>query len=271
MFSRNDILETINMIKEECLDIRTITMGISLFDCQSGNADTLADRIYDKIMYSAKDLVRVGNDIEKRYGIPIINKRVSVTPIAMLAGQLDPAGAVKIARTLDRAAAEAQAEAELPRLQRLISGSRDAREDLKDIQLRMSRCAGFQRRIAEVEEALKEAQALLDAIEKEGFRNSSGVLALTTAQLALSSVVYLSAIRHHILSGAGSRGSAAVFGRSGETLPENEEFRSKILVTTFENGEVVNAFESCRPLPTPDGWFENVWADYRQGKIFTAK
>ena len=106
MFSRNDILETINMIKEECLDIRTITMGISLFDCQSGNADTLADRIYDKIMYSAKDLVRVGNDIEKRYGIPIINKRVSVTPIAMLAGQLDPAGAVKIARTLDRAAAE---------------------------------------------------------------------------------------------------------------------------------------------------------------------
>ena len=106
MFSRNDILETINMIKEECLDIRTITMGISLYDCQSGNADTLADRIYDKIMYSAKDLVRVGNDIEKRYGIPIINKRVSVTPIAMLAGQLDPAGAVKIARTLDRAAAE---------------------------------------------------------------------------------------------------------------------------------------------------------------------
>ncbi len=173
--------------------------------------------------------------------------------------------------TLDRAAAEAQAEAELPRLQRLISGSRDAREDLKDIQLRMSRCAGFQRRIAEVEEALKEAQDLLDAIEKEGFRNSSGVLALTTAQLALSSVVYLSAIRHHILSGVGSRGSAAVFGRSGETLPENEEFRSKILVTTFENGRISNDFEFCRPLPTPDGWFENVWADYRQGKIFTAK
>ena len=173
--------------------------------------------------------------------------------------------------TLDRAAAEAQAEAELPRLQRLISGSRDAREDLKDIQLRMSRCAGFQRRIAEVEEALKEAQALLDAIEKEGFRNSSGVRALTTAQLALSSVVYLSAIRHHILSGVGSRGSAAVFGRSGETLPENEEFRSKILVTTFENGRISNDFEFCRPLPTPDGLFENVWADYRQGKIFTAK
>ena len=94
------------MIREECLDIRTITMGISLYDCLSGNADHLAANIYDKIMRCAKDLVKTGEDIEKRYGIPIINKRVSVTPIALLAGQLNRDGAVKVAQTLDRAAAE---------------------------------------------------------------------------------------------------------------------------------------------------------------------
>lgn len=106
MFSRNDILETINMIKEECLDIRTITMGISLYDCQSDSPGRLAEKIYDKVMRSAANLVRTGEEIEKRYGIPIINKRVSVTPVSLLCGQLDTAGAVKIAQTLDRAAHE---------------------------------------------------------------------------------------------------------------------------------------------------------------------
>ena len=106
MFTREDILETINMIREECLDIRTITMGISLYECQSENADTLARKVYDKIMFSAKDLVKTGNDIEKRYGIPIINKRVSVTPIAFLAGNLDHNGILKLVRTLDKAAEE---------------------------------------------------------------------------------------------------------------------------------------------------------------------
>ena len=106
MFSRNDILETINMIKEECLDIRTITMGISLYDCQSDSPGRLAEKIYDKVMNSAANLVRTGEEIEKRYGIPIINKRVSVTPVSLLCGQLDTAGAVKIAQTLDKAARE---------------------------------------------------------------------------------------------------------------------------------------------------------------------
>ena len=88
MYDMNDILETLNMIRDECLDIRTITMGISLFDCQSDDEKRLADKIYDKIMSSAKDLVKTGEDIEKVYGIPIINKRVAVTPIAMMAGGL---------------------------------------------------------------------------------------------------------------------------------------------------------------------------------------
>lgn len=106
MFDTRDIIETISMIREECLDIRTITMGISLYDCQSENCDALCRRIYDRIMVSAADLVKTGEDIEKKYGIPIINKRISVTPIALMAGGLNPDGAVKVAKVLDRAAKE---------------------------------------------------------------------------------------------------------------------------------------------------------------------
>ena len=100
----NDILETIGMIKDECLDIRTITMGISLYDCMGDSVDSVCSRVYDKIMTRAGNLVKTGEDIEKEYGIPIINKRVSVTPISLLCGRLDPDGAVAIAKTLDRAA-----------------------------------------------------------------------------------------------------------------------------------------------------------------------
>lgn len=100
----NDILETLGMIKDECLDIRTITMGISLYDCMGDSADTVCSRVYDKIMSRAGNLVKTGEDIEKEYGIPIINKRVSVTPISLLCGRLNPDGAVAIAKTLDRAA-----------------------------------------------------------------------------------------------------------------------------------------------------------------------
>lgn len=101
-----DILETLNMIHEECLDIRTITMGISLYDCQSDDEKRLAANVYDKIMNSARRLVATGEGIEKKYGIPIINKRVSVTPAALLCGRLTPGGAVRLAQTLDRAAHE---------------------------------------------------------------------------------------------------------------------------------------------------------------------
>ena len=106
MLKNHDIFETINMIREECLDIRTITMGISLFDCQSDDEKRLCSRIYDKIMYHARDLVQTGADIEKEYGIPIINKRVSVTPAALMCGNISRDGALNIAHTLDRAAAD---------------------------------------------------------------------------------------------------------------------------------------------------------------------
>lgn len=106
MLDKNDIFETLNMIREECLDIRTITMGITLFDCQSDDEKRLCDKIYDKIMRSARDLVKTGNDIEKMYGIPIINKRVSVTPIALMAGNVSHDGVINIAKTMDKAAGE---------------------------------------------------------------------------------------------------------------------------------------------------------------------
>ena len=85
MLETKDILETINMIDNENLDVRTITMGISLLDCIDEDIDKACTKVYDKICRSAKDLVKTGEDIQKEYGIPIINKRISVTPIGMVA------------------------------------------------------------------------------------------------------------------------------------------------------------------------------------------
>ena len=104
MINISDILETINMIKEENLDIRTITMGISLYDCAGDDIGVVCDRIYDKITRSAERLVPVGCELERELGIPIVNKRVSVTPISLVGGKYTPDDYVKIAKTLDRAA-----------------------------------------------------------------------------------------------------------------------------------------------------------------------
>ncbi len=104
MINTHDVLETINMIREECLDSRTITMGISLWDCVSEDTDRLCEKIYDKITTRAEHLVQTGADIEKMYGIPIVNKRVSVTPVSLIGGAATPEGYLKIAHTLQRAA-----------------------------------------------------------------------------------------------------------------------------------------------------------------------
>ena len=106
MLNTGDILETITMIREENLDIRTVTMGISLFDCISDDPARLEAKIYDKITTSAKNLVRVCEDLERTYGIPIVNKRISVTPISLVGAGLSPDGFVRLARTLERAAGE---------------------------------------------------------------------------------------------------------------------------------------------------------------------
>ena len=103
MLNIRDILETIHMIQDEHLDVRTITMGISLLDCCAEDIDRSCEKLYDKITRKAEKLVVTGESIEREYGIPIINKRISVTPIAMLAAASggDP---IKYARAMDRAA-----------------------------------------------------------------------------------------------------------------------------------------------------------------------
>ncbi len=104
MLNARDILETITMIQDEHLDVRTITMGISLLDCCHSDIDVMCGKVYDKITRYAKDLVRTGEQIEKELGIPIINKRISVTPAAMILASCEDKDAVKLAKTLDRAA-----------------------------------------------------------------------------------------------------------------------------------------------------------------------
>ena len=104
MLNANDILETITMIDEENLDIRTITMGISLLECADSDMHMLCERVYDKITRRAEKLVVTGETIEKEFGIPIINKRISITPAAMVLASADKKDAVMLAKTLERAA-----------------------------------------------------------------------------------------------------------------------------------------------------------------------
>ncbi len=108
MLNMFEVIETNNMIEQEKLDVRTITMGISLLDCSDSDLNAVNDKIYKKITTLAKDLVSTGESIEREFGIPIVNKRISVTPIALVGGAAcrTPEDFVTIAQTLDRAAKE---------------------------------------------------------------------------------------------------------------------------------------------------------------------
>ena len=108
MININEVLETNDMIEKENLDVRTITLGISLMDCIDSDLDRLNEKIYNKIKTVAKDLVATGQAIEKEFGIPIVNKRISVTPIALIGGAAckTPDDFVTIAKTLDKVRAE---------------------------------------------------------------------------------------------------------------------------------------------------------------------
>lgn len=106
MITIEDILETNRMITENKLDVRTITMGISLRDCAHPNLHEFCRNIYDKITKSAEFLVKTGEDIEAEYGVPIINKRISVTPVAIAAESCKTESFVPVAETLDKAAKE---------------------------------------------------------------------------------------------------------------------------------------------------------------------
>lgn len=108
MISRNEVIETNKMIEQENLDVRTITMGISLLDCCDSDLNKLCDNIYNKIVKFAGNLVKTGEEIERDFGVPIVNKRISVTPIALVGGNAckSPSDFVKIALTLDKAASD---------------------------------------------------------------------------------------------------------------------------------------------------------------------
>ncbi len=106
MINTNEILQTIRMIDQQHLDIRTITMGISLLDCAHPDSKTACSRVYDKICLKAERLVATGEAIEAEFGIPIVNKRISVTPIALVAGALDSEDYVPLAVAMDKAALE---------------------------------------------------------------------------------------------------------------------------------------------------------------------
>lgn len=101
----DEIVQTIRMIEQEHLDVRTITLGLSLLDCATGDIKRTADKVYEKICREAHDLVPVGEAIEREFGIPIVNKRVSVTPVALIAGGCGD-DLVPIAEAMDRAARE---------------------------------------------------------------------------------------------------------------------------------------------------------------------
>ena len=104
MHNQKEILSTIDMIDNQHLDVRTITMGISLLDCCSDSVEVTAGKIYDKITFLAKDLVKTGEAIEKEFGIPIVNKRISVTPISLVAAACKESDYTPIAVALDKAA-----------------------------------------------------------------------------------------------------------------------------------------------------------------------
>ena len=107
MLGKNEIIETVEMLDSQNLDVRTITMALSLLDCVGGTVGETCDRIYEKVTGRAKDIVKVGSEISGEYGIPIVNKRVSVTPVSLIGAGLikrEPSAYIEIAKTLDKAA-----------------------------------------------------------------------------------------------------------------------------------------------------------------------
>ncbi len=104
--SKDEVLETVRMLQTENLDIRTITMGINIMDCRAQNGEETGRRVFEKITQHASQLVKVGDDIEKEYGIPIINKRISVTPVSIIANGFSVDEMIAIGKYLDRAAFE---------------------------------------------------------------------------------------------------------------------------------------------------------------------
>lgn len=108
--SLSEIMETIQMVKEEKLDIRAITMGISLLDCRGKNPKDIIDRVYQKIISRAKDLVKVVKEVEEEYGVPIVNSRISVTPISLISAGFNEDELLELGKALESAANEVKVD-----------------------------------------------------------------------------------------------------------------------------------------------------------------
>ena len=104
LMNSSDILQTIEMIDQQHLDVRTVTMGISLLDCADTSVERCADKIYNKLCHTAEQLVPVCCGIEQEFGIPIVNKRISVTPVSLVAASCEEEDYTPIAKAMDRAA-----------------------------------------------------------------------------------------------------------------------------------------------------------------------
>jgi len=168
----------------------------------------------------------------------------------------------------------------LSRCEKSEVGWRTVRGELQE---RMSKSAAHIRSLDSLKQAVKEAKAQVDALEKQGSKAGNAmeaVQALRNRQLCFAHWVYLAATLYHVKSGVGSRGSAMVRDAAGvwahkqldpsewSFLPENESFRAKVQETMVVDGKIRNRWVDCRPIPESNLWFETAWADYRNGKIY---
>ena len=170
--------------------------------------------------------------------------------------------------TLDFEKAEAAAALLAEDLLRRLAGTRDWRKDRRELQERMTGYAGHLRRMDKLDDAADAARNLLDAMYQEGYPFEDADHAVTNFHLAFASWVYLEAISFQAATGTGSRGSAAVLRPDGSIVPENPAFRGKVLETAATPQGVRVRWEPCRPFPETDGWFETVWAAYRNGTVY---
>ena len=170
--------------------------------------------------------------------------------------------------TLDFAKAEAEAQRLYADLARRLSGSRDWRKDRREFQERMTAFAGHLRKADALDGAADAARNLVDAMNAEGYPPEDADAGITNFQLAFASWIYLEAIAFQAATGTGSRGSAAVLDSDGAVMPENPAFRSKVLETEMTSSGLNVRWIPRRPIPETDGWFETVWADYRNGTVY---
>ncbi|WP_417170409.1 FAD-binding protein [Victivallis sp.] len=170
--------------------------------------------------------------------------------------------------TLDFAAAEKRAAELLASLESRLNGTRDWRADRRELQERMTVYGGHLRPVEKLDEAADAARKLLDAMYRDGYPREDAEHAVTNFQLAFSHWLYLESIAFQAASGAGSRGSAALVNPDGSLMPENPAYRKFVLESGVTGDAVRLRWVDCRPVPEPDGWFENVWADCRDGRIY---